>query len=367
MPPTRKPARSSTRISKSHIEEALSRTLEREFNDYATTQTLPAADNARERDRYLASRRRLALASPHVGIAGADIDNAERQGAFGYVMDQHSALKGKLSLNALLTPIRLGEGLYDFYPPELPPQGFVRNRKPFTEPYTLQRSDPATGALMLSIPQVGTGRFYASATSFSNPVNRYARAWSGTIVPIDPALHDDAHGPKDVVVWAEGTLGYDYTLSAPRGAAWDSQPAAAKATVNVMARLLRFSRHTGQLMADPDANLSYLAHREILDATLLPNGVTTAPPSAVKPSVGGPYAAWSSGPTSFAIDLRDGTTRLLATDSTYHVAVICAVSIDARAAGQGATAAIASAEASAQLFLRLVTLGVLPHDPKVTF
>jgi FAD/FMN-containing dehydrogenase len=34
-----------------------------------------------------------------------------------------------------------------------------------------------------------------------------------------------------------------------------------------MARLLRYSRQTGQLLADPDAKLSYLSHRTIVEAT----------------------------------------------------------------------------------------------------
>ena len=366
MPLTRKAVRSSKRIVRSDIEESLNRTLEREFEDYTATRTRPEPDNARGRERYLASRRRMALASPHVGI-GAFAETPghdERQGAVGYVMDLQKILKSGISLNSALNPIRLGEGLYDFYPPDLPPQGFVRNRRPFTNNYSLPKSDPANGSLLLSIPQFGTGRFYASASSLSLPVDRFARAWAGTVVPIDANLHTNE--PKDVIVWAEGTMSYDYELTAPVGPAWNSQPAAAKASVNVMVRLLRYSRQTGQLLADPDAILSYLAHRTLVDATLLPNGVTTQPPSAIKPSVGGPYAAWSSGVTNFAMDYRDGKTRKLETDSTYQVAVLCSVSIEARAAGQGG-GAVASAEASAQLFLRVVTLGIVPHDPKVTF
>jgi hypothetical protein len=76
------------------------------------------------------------------------------------------------------------------------------------------------------------------------------------------------------------------------------------------------------------------------------------------PSVGGGYAAWSSGATPFAIDWRDGQPRVLETDSTYQVAVVCSVQVNAL----GGPAA-AKAQASAQLFLRLVTLGIVPHDP----
>ncbi len=165
----------------------------------------------------------------------------------------------------------------------------------------------------------------------------------------------------------KGTITYDYALSATPGPAWNSRPEAASANVNVMARLLRFNRQTGALMADPDAVLSYLAHRQILKATLLPNGLTTSPPFSPTPRVGGPYAAWSSGPASFAIDLQDGQTRKLETDSTYQVAVLCSVGLGALTAGQGPAASVANAQVSAQLFLRLVTLGVFAHDPSVTF
>jgi hypothetical protein len=51
---------------------------------------------------------------------------------------------------------------------------------------------------------------------------------------------------------------------------------------------------------------------------------------------------------------------MLETDSTYQVAVLCSVSLGALSGP-----APASAQVSAQMFLRLVTLGVFPHDPSV--
>jgi hypothetical protein len=128
--------------------------------------------------------------------------------------------------------------------------------------------------------------------------------------------------------------------------------------VEIMARLLRFDRRTGQALNTPDQFVAgYLAAKEILNARLVPNSTTTSPTSAQNPSIGGSYAAWSSGPNAFAIDLPDGKPRKLETDSTYQVAVVCAVEINALSGP-----APASAQVTAQLFLRLATLGVLPHD-----
>jgi hypothetical protein len=357
----RKAVRRARSVVQTISDRALKDTLDREFDDAVATRTLPSPDDHRGRQRYLASLRRRALARPDVSVEIV----GDRQGALGHVMDLSSLLKGRISLQSLLTPVRLGDGLYDFYPPELPVKG-LWNRQPFRTPFNHPREWPGNSTLLLTVPQVGAGRFYASASTLQVPSDRHAHAWCGTLLPVDPALHDAAHGPRDIVIWAEGTLTYDYALSAPPSPAWSVRPEAAKARVDVMARLLRFNRATGALMADPDAVLAYLAHRNIVAATLLPNGVTTSPPSSAKPSVGGPYAGWSSGPVSFAIDLPDGKSRKLDTDSTYQVAVLCSVSLDALAAGQGANAVVANVEVSALLSLRLVTLGVLPHDPKVT-
>ena len=74
--------------------------------------------------------------------------------------------------------------------------------------------------ILFSFPQIGVGRFYASASTIQNPVNRFAKVWCGTLLPIDSNLHDAAHGIKDAVVWAEGTISYDYALSATPGSAW---------------------------------------------------------------------------------------------------------------------------------------------------
>ena len=63
------------------------------------------------------------------------------------------------------------------------------------------------------------------------------------------------------------------------------------------------------------------------------------------------------------MDLANNQTRKLETDSFYRVAVICAVGLSALASGQS----IANAQVSALLSLRLVTLGILEHDPKVVF
>jgi hypothetical protein len=132
----------------------------------------------------------------------------------------------------------------------------------------------------------------------------------------------------------------------------------------VQARLLRFDRRTGAptSMADPDAPISIWAYKQSVQASLVPNGQTTSPPSTTAPRVGGSYAAWSTGPTPFEITLRDGPGRKLETDSTYQVAVVCSVDLGALA-GPGA---VASAEVSALMFLRLVTIGVFAHDPSVT-
>jgi hypothetical protein len=145
---------------------------------------------------------------------------------------------------------------------------------------THQKQSPPNSSILLSVPQVGSGRFYSSASTFLTSVDRYASAWCGTVLPIAPTLHDAAKGPKDLVVWAEGTITYDYSLS---------------------------------------------------------------------------------------IDLQNGQSRKLETDSTYQVALLCSVGLGALTAGQGPTASVANAQVSAQLFLRLVTLGVLEHHPSVTF
>ena len=350
--------------------EALRNTLDREFEDYVETRSLPAPDDRLGLERYVASLRRMALSSPDVGVrtggSSDDPDTADRPATFGHHARALTSLaRAKLTISSMM-PIQLCSGLYDFYPPELPVRAFC-HRKPFTTPFTHQKESPTNSTILLSVPQVGSGRFYSSASTFQTTVDRYAHAWCGTVLPIDPTLHDAAQGPKDVVVWAEGTITYDYALSATPGPAWNARPEAAFANVNVMARLLRFNKQTGALMADPDAILSYLAHRQILKASLLPNSVTTSLPSTPTPSVGGPYASWSSGPASFTIDLPDGQTRKLETDSIYQVAVLCSVGLGALAAGQGPNAFVASAQVSAQLFLRQVTLGVFAHDPSVTF
>ncbi|MDP2603664.1 MAG: hypothetical protein Q8S00_13880 [Deltaproteobacteria bacterium] len=362
------------RISSSQATEALRKALHEEFDDYVTTQSLPAQDDQRGRERYMKSLRRMVLSSPNVAVRGNDsISDTNTDGLsaiFGeHVMDMGlpSLLKRKFTAG-MMSPIRLGDGLYDFYPPELPVKGFWQ-RKPFTTTFPpsgsppFQKDSPPNSSLMLTVPQVGSGRFYASASTFQTPTDRVAKAWCGTMLPIDPNLHDEARGPKDVVVWAEGTIVYDYALSATLGSAWNTRPEAATAQVDIHARLLRFDRQTGQPTYPADANvLPFLAFSRILNASLFPNGVTTSPPSSPTPHVGGPYAAWSSGPTSFAIDLPNGTTRKLETDSTYQVAVVCSVQLSALSGP-----APASAQVSAQLFLRLVTLGILPHDPSVPF
>ena len=339
----------------------LQTTLDREFDDYAATRERPALDDPRGHARYLENRRRMALASPVVGIEGATTEPSTSPAQSGQqLMGLSGFMKSSLSLKHL-SPIMLGAGLYDFYPPELPPKGSWR-RQPFKTPFNHQKQAPANGTLLLSVPQVGSGRFYASATTLESPTDRYAQAWCGTVLPIDPNLHNEAEGPKDVVVWAEGTMTYDYALSGLPGPSWNSRPVAAAAQVDVLVRLLRYSRQSGQLLADPDAILSYLAGRRIMEASLTPNAATASPPSSSSAKVGGSYAGWSSGPTNFAIDLPHGRARKLETDSTYQIAVLCSVSLSALSGPSPA-----SAEVSAQMFLRLVTLGILPHDPSVPF
>ncbi len=367
MAKSRKSVRRPQRIHSTQNTEALEGMLDREFIDYVTTRRAPDPEDRRGRDRYLASLRRTVLSNPGVGAASAgDANSAGSQPVLGgSVMDLIGLVRGKFTAG-MLSPIRLGDGLYDFYPPELPAKGFWK-RKPFAPPpLTYKVDSPPNSTISLSVPQVGSGRFYSSASTFQTPVDRYARVWCGTYLPIDPTLHDSAHGEKDVVVWAEGTLAYDYALSATPGPAWNAKSPAASAQVNILARLLRYSRQTGQLLAEQDAPLSYLAALPILHARLVPNGTTLTKPGDAQQIIGGPYAAWSSGPTAFSLELKHGTTRKLETDSTYLVAVVCEVVLSALAAGQG-QAGIASAEVSAQLFLRLATLGIFDHDPKVTF
>ena len=362
------------RISSSQATEALRKALDQEFDDYVTTQSLPAQDDQRGLDRYMKSLRRMVLSSPNVAIRGndsiSDTNNDGLSAIFGeHVMDMGlpSLLKSKFTAG-MMSPIRLGDGLYDFYPPELPVKGFWQ-RKPFTTTFPpsgsppFQKDSPPNSSLMLTVPQVGSGRFYASASTFQTPTDRIAKAWCGTMLPIDPTLHDEVHGPMDVVVWAEGTISYDYALAATPGSAWNTRPEAATAQVDVNARLLRFDRRTGQPMyAADDFVLPFLASRQIVKASLFPNGVTTTTPLMSTHHIGGSYAAWSTGPDPFAIDLPNGKTRKLETDSTYQVAVVCSVQLSALSGP-----APASAQVSAQLFLRLVTLGIFPHDPGVPF
>ena len=364
---TRKSARRIGRINPSVAAEALDAALKQEFEDRVATATLPDPADRRGRERYAASMRRLALARPNVGIRRPDAAQglSDPLPAFGQrVMDMASVAKKKLTIGALM-PIKLGDGLYDFYPPELPFLNFF-HAHPFAPPaFETRATNPANSSIAITVPQIGSGRFYASALSLTMANDRQATCWCGVMLPVDPNLHGDAQGPKDLVIWAEGTLDYDYALSAVPGAAWNTRPEAAMVTVDVNARLLRFDRRTGQVIVAADNFVgAYLAYRRLLHARLLPNATTTADPSKAAPSVGGPYAAWSSGPTPFTLGLHDGVTRLLDTDSLYSVAVVCSVGLSALAP-QGTTPA--NAQVSAQLFLRLVTLGVLPHDPAVTF
>lgn len=367
MAKSRKPARRSRRTSSSKNAEALKAALDREFSDYVTTRRLPDPDDRRGRERYLASLRRRVLADPGVGVETAAVTSpAYSQPVLGgSVMDLVGLVRRQFT-TAILSPVRLGDGLYDYYPPELPALGFWHKRPFGPSPLTYKIDSPLNSTISLSVPQVGLGKFASIASTIQTPVDRAARVWCGAYLPIDPTLHDDSHGEKDVVVWAEGTIGYDYELSATPGPAWNGKPEAAQAQVNILARLLRYSRHTGQLMADQDAPLSYLASMSILHAHLAPNGVTTSKPGDVKQFIGGPYAAWSAGAAPFSLELGHGTTRKLETDSTYQVAIVCEVILSALGAGQGA-AAVASAEVSAQMFLRVATLGVFAHDPKVPF
>jgi hypothetical protein len=63
-------------------------------------------------------------------------------------------------------------------------------------------------------------------------------------------------------------------------------------------------------------------------------------------------------PTNFSLDATHQRPRVLDTDHTYQVAVVCAVSLSAWGIGQGPSAVAASVQVSAQAFLRLVTLGI---------
>jgi hypothetical protein len=355
----------SKRINSSQSTEALRKTLHQEFDDHVATRFVPAPGDQRGRDRYLKSLRRLALSSPVVSVGGNDsIPDAslnELVAVFGdQVRDMGTPrlVKSKLT-TSMQSPYRLGEGLYDYYPPELPPKGFS-HRQPFASVFpTLEASSSPKDTILLSVPQVGAGSFFASAATLPNPIDRSAKVWCGVLLPIDANLHGDAQGPKDLIMWAEGTIAYDYALSATPGPVWNSKPEAATAEIYISARLLRYDRQTGQPRFAPDAFvLPYLSARQILKASLHPNGVTTSPPSSPSPVVGGSFAGWSTEARPFAIDWRDGETRLLETDSTYKVAVVCTVQLNALAGP-----APASAQVNAQLFLRLVTLGILPHDP----
>lgn len=362
-----KPARRSRRTSSPENAEALKAALDREFSDYVTTRRLPDPDDRRGHERYLASLRRRVLSDSGVGVetAAAARPADSRPVLGGSVMDLVGLVRGQFT-SAILSPVRLGDGLYDYYPPELPAKGFWHSTPFAPPPLTYKFESPANSTISLAVPQIGVGKFHSSASTFQKQVDRSARVWCGAYLPIDPALHDPAHGEKDVVVWAEGTIGYDYALSATPGPVWNGRPVAASAQVNILARFLRYNRQTGQLMAEQDAPLSYLAAMSILEARLVPNGATMSKPGDVKQIIGGPYAAWSSGPAPFSLELKHGTTRKLETDSTYVVAVVCEVILGALGAGQG-PAAIASAEVSAQMFLRVATLGVFAHDPKVPF
>ena len=65
---TRKPVSRFKRPSSSQISEALGNTLDREFEDYVATQSVPAVDDRRGRTRYEASLRRMALGRPDVSV-----------------------------------------------------------------------------------------------------------------------------------------------------------------------------------------------------------------------------------------------------------------------------------------------------------
>ncbi len=189
------------------LDEVLWNTLNREFEDYVATRSLPAPDDPRGLERHVASLRRMALSSPDIGVrtgwSADDPATADKPVTF----DHHtrgltSLARARLAISSM-APIKLCSGLYDFYPPELPVKGFC-SRKPFTSPFAHQQESPTKSTILLSVPQVGSGRFYSSASTFQLPIDRYAQAWCGTVLPIDPTLHDSTQGPKDVVVWAEG-------------------------------------------------------------------------------------------------------------------------------------------------------------------
>jgi hypothetical protein len=360
----RKLVRRPKRISASAAADGLRATLDQEFRDEMATRSLPKPDDRRGRQRYAESLRRLALSRLTVSAPSAQSelnpDAAYQLAPAGFtVRDLTSLGRGKLTMS-LMPAIRLGDGLYDYFPPDLPHHSLWHSQ-PFENAFPHAVSDPPNGALLLTVPQIGVGRFYASASTLQSKTSTFAHAWSGVILPIDPHIHDAAHGPKEVVVWAEGTMAYDYALSAPVVPAWNTQPLAAKATVNVMARLLRY-KLTGERETDPDAVLARMSDVGFVDATLLPNGMTTSLPSSARPSVGGGYAAWSSQPTNFNLDATHQRPRILDADHTYQIAVVCAVSLSAWGVGQGPSAVAASVQVSAQAFLRLVTLGIFELD-----
>ena len=69
-------------------------------------------------------------------------------------------------------------------------------------------------------------------------------------------------------------------------------------------------------------------------------------------------------PSGTAITLIATSTVVPVNGSTDVTAILIE---GALTAGQGPNASVANAQVSAQLFLRLVTLGVLEHHPSVTF
>jgi hypothetical protein len=360
--------RPQQRLYSSQNIESLTNALDREFSDYVSTRRVPEADDRRGRERYLASLRRTVAANPFADMNTSDVSHAEGMPSVfggGSVMDLVGLVRSRFTAG-LTSPIRLGDGLYDFYPPELPAFGLWHARPYGPQSLVYAGTWPTNSSITLSVPQVGVGKFYSSASTFQNAGDRSARVWCGTYLPVDPSLHDSSHGEKDIVVWAEGTISYDYALSATPGPMWNGKPEAASAQVNILARLLRYSRQTGQLMADQDAILSYFAALSALDARLVPNGATSTKPGERKQIIGGPYAAWSTPPTNFSIELNNGKPRKLETDSIYLVAIVCEVILTGLAAGQ-APAGLASAEVSAQMFLRRATLGIFAHDPSVPF
>jgi hypothetical protein len=354
----RKAVRRPKLISAMAAADGLRAVLDQEFRDEIATRSLPDPDDRHARQRYAESLRRLALARHTTSAPSAQSErsaDAQCASAGLAVRDLTSVARGKLTISST-SALRLGDGLHDYYPPDLPHHS-LWSSQPFENGFPHTVADPPNGALLLTVPQVGVGRFYASASTLQSKTSTFAHAWSGVILPIDPHLHDAAHGPKEVIVWAEGTMAYDYALSAPVVPAWNTQPLAAKATVNVMARLLRY-KLTGERETDPDAVLARMSDVGFVDAALLPNGTTTSVPSSARPSVGGGYAAWSNPPTNFNLDATHQRPRILDADHTYLVAVVCAVSLSAWAVGQGPSAVAASVQVSAQAFLRLVTLGI---------